>query len=76
MLDWISIDDKSPEYGKRILLVITKRGNIEYPVQPTRWVDFGRYYHGYFEDAEGYWVEVTHWALPPEPPMEVQWAGE
>lgn len=72
MSEWISVEDRLPEYGKRVL-IWWLRGEEDNNLRPVPAVAFGRYYEhseewrpvgcmGNFND------EVTHWSELPPPP--------
>jgi hypothetical protein len=69
--DWISVDDRIPESGKRVVVVAAIKGGARIRVLGAWWFDSQR--------GEGSWgVEyplgmeptVTHWAYLPDIPKE------
>ena len=63
--EWISVDDKLPEFGVSVLARCFYNGKWRTLVCHTSKENFGEWY----TDEVCQWVKVTHWMpLPPELP--------
>ena len=62
-LEWVSVKDKLPEDGKRVIMFATDIVTIgTHNAKVPQWSGDGAYYHG------GWYDMVTHWMpLPPAP---------
>lgn len=72
MSEWISVDDKLPKYGERVLVSSCKTGTVQHVT----------YYRDGHEDELDWWQDclddddpilfglVTHWMRLPEPPKK------
>ena len=61
--EWISVDDKLPEFGVSVLARCFYNGKWKTLVCHTSKENFG----GWYTDEVCQWVKVTHWMpLPPE----------
>ena len=65
--EWISVDDRLPEFGVSVLARCFYHGKWRTLVCHTSKENFG----GWYTDEVCQWVKVTHWMpLPPELPKE------
>ena len=61
--EWISVDDRLPEFGVSVLAICLYHGKLKTLVCHTSKENFGEWY----TDEVCQWVKVTHWMpLPPE----------
>jgi len=70
MTDWISIEEKKPEYGVPVLIVCNDTvQNITYFLDGDDDDDwFEPYYFEVTDKLKVWWHEMTHWKPLPEPP--------
>lgn len=65
---WISVEERLPEFGERVLVC----GRIDdFGDEPEYGIDIAYRYHAGVEHIDFYWdstFDVTHWMPLPEPP--------
>lgn len=68
--DWISVKDKLPEEGKRILAYAKKDENSDFPYLDSSYFEADQYGGLFYENVDGCRINVTHWMPLSTPPKD------